>query len=78
MKKSTVRCLVLLLGTVGAAAGAVAHESPGHRDGDRATQVNQRDGRTFSAQAAPEISAGSLFAALTLLGGGLIVLRTRR
>jgi hypothetical protein len=43
-----------------------------HWDGD-----GYRDRQVASTEAAPEISAGSLIAALSLLGGALIVLRGR-
>ncbi len=77
MTLSTGLLTILLLGT---AAAATARDSAAGRshDNDR----DDRDGRHGQphapAQNAPEISAGSMLAALTLLGGGLVVLRPRR
>lgn len=82
MKMRTVYLAIVLLGASGAAVadrddgGRGARDSHGGYYRQDHQQVDQRDaGSTLQA---PEIDPASMIAALTLLGGGLIVMRGRR
>jgi hypothetical protein len=91
MKLSTGILAILLLGAAGAAGAAqfTAHGDDArrddvqrrgdgdHSDRDGSMRTERNDPARTSVRSAPEISPGTLIAALTLLGGGLIVLRSR-
>lgn len=67
-----------LMGLFAAAGSAGAHASSGDRDRDHDDRDHDRYTVHAVAQSAPEMSAGTMMAALTLLGGGLVVLFARR
>jgi len=73
MKNSSI---LMAIAALSLAAAAHARSNGNDRDGD---DHNRSDGHTIAAgaQSAPEISAGTMLGALTLLGGSLIVLRGR-
>ena len=54
------------------------HHDEGYRDREDARRSGRHDFVAPAVQSAPEISPGTLIVALTLLGGGLVVLRGRR
>jgi LPXTG-motif cell wall-anchored protein len=64
---------VLLLATSG-----IAMAGEDHGRGDRGLGFHWSDHKTATAVAAPEIDPASIVAGLTLLCGGLVVLRGRR
>lgn len=72
MKTRVLSLAILLLGATGV---ATADQDDHHRDHDR---VHGWSDQHSSPTQAPEIDPASLAAALTLLGGGLAVLRGRR
>lgn len=65
-----------LMGLFASAGSAGAH--PGSGDRDRDDRDHDRHAVHAVVQSAPEMSAGTMMAALTLLGGGLVVLFARR
>ena len=74
MKTRALSLAILLLGATGM---AFADQDDHHRDRDH--DGGHRGSDKWSAPVkAPEIDPASLVAALTLLGGGLAVLRSRR
>jgi hypothetical protein len=85
MNKTLSTATVLLLAAAAQVASAepVAKRFVGSVEGDRGIASglhdwdHDSDHRNGSTVAAPEISPGSLIAALSLLGGALIVLRGR-
>jgi hypothetical protein len=88
MKTSTATLTILLLAAAGGASATQISDHRGdqyRRDDTKDRQFLPRDeyqrsdrGVGASAQSAPEISPGTMVAALTLLGGALIVMRGRR
>ena len=75
MKTKTVYLAIALLGASGVAVAGDGGRGPDYRTG-----FYRHDEATLAATtvAAPEIDPASWVAALTLLGGGLIVMRGRR
>ena len=73
MKTQALTLAILLLGTAGIAS---ADQDKGDR-GDRDSHERLHS-RGSPALQAPEIDPASMVAALTLLGGALVVLRGRR
>jgi hypothetical protein len=73
MKTRAVSLAILLLGATGV---AVADQDDHHWDRDHDRGRGWSDQRSSPVQA-PEIDPSSIVAALTLLGGGLAVLRSR-
>jgi hypothetical protein len=71
--KTMLSCAVLLLATSG-----VAMASQDHYRGDRDFGFHWKEHKAASVVAAPEIDPASIVAGLTLLCGGLAVLRGRR
>ena len=67
---------ILTVLLIAAAGSAGAHQTADDRDG--ASRGNSHRHVDVAPLSAPEISPGSMIAALTLLGGGLVVLRGRR
>jgi hypothetical protein len=77
MKMRNVLVAILLLGASGAAVAGHDDSGMGSRDFHDGW-VQQRESRDATTTQAPEIDPASLIAAMTLLGGGLIVMRGRR
>jgi hypothetical protein len=76
----TIAVLLLAAAAQVAIAEPVSQRFVGNVEGDRGIASGLHDwdhDRNASTVAAPEISPGSLIAALSLLGGALIVLRGR-
>ena len=73
MKITSGLLTVLLLAAAGSAGAH--HTAADREDADRSADPHRVAVAPLSA---PEISPGSMIAALTLLGGGLVVLRGRR
>lgn len=78
MKTSMILTAIVLLGASGAALADRDDTHMGSRDFHDGW-VKQREGGNFDTTVkAPEIDPASMVAALTLLGGGLIIMRGRR
>jgi hypothetical protein len=73
MKTQSLALVILLLGTAGFAR---ADQGDGQRGGRESHE--RHDSRASTTLRAPEIDPASMVAALTLLGGALVVLRGRR
>ncbi|MGA2779392.1 MAG: hypothetical protein ABSF94_17690 [Steroidobacteraceae bacterium] len=78
MKMNTVFLAILLLGASGAAVADRDDGSRGERDSHVGLNRQVEARVDVTALQAPEIDPASWVAALTLLGGGLIVMRGRR
>jgi len=80
MTMKTVGLAILLLGASGAALATPLDSRGGFikHEGFTTTRYDQTTAASApAAVAAPEIDAASLFTALTLLAGGLLVMRGR-